>query len=204
MALTWESISHPGCPASLGFHGQRRDKGARKVYDDPITSLSLYAVNIPTAELPNPAATCSSSLKGLVYGAILHRKALITKQKVSGALQQFSINNHLTRKYRDSKKTSYHLGNVHKSHLIKHKSLVHEIRVQKAFQRSRRERFFWVVRNIHLCKDTVISFMFVFPFQPTVSGVQRDKGLSCNSSFPRSHHNTSMVRHYRICRCYAV
>lgn len=34
----------------------------------------------------------------------------------------------------DSQKTtSHHLGNVHKSHLIKHKNLVHEIRLQKPF-----------------------------------------------------------------------
>lgn len=32
VALTWESISHLGCPASLGFHGQRQDKDTRKVY----------------------------------------------------------------------------------------------------------------------------------------------------------------------------
>lgn len=40
--------------------------------------------------------------------------------------------------------------------------------------------------------------------QQIISLVQRDKGLSYNSSFPGSDHNTSMVCHFRIWCCYAV
>lgn len=113
----------------------------------------------------NTAATCSSSLKGLVYGAILHRKELITKQRVSRALQQFSINIHLTRKCKKKKKknTSYHSGNVHKSHLIKDKSLSPWNQSAESHLKTEvRESVFLVARNIHR-KEATISFMFVSP-----------------------------------------
>lgn len=127
----------------------------------------LYGMNISEGERSqNTAATCSSSLKGLVYGAILHRKELIIKQRVSRALQQFSINIHLTRKCKKKKKKKRRLPitrDVHKSHLIKHKSLSPWNQSAESHLKTEvRQSVFLVARNIH-CKEATISFMFASP-----------------------------------------
>lgn len=86
VALTWESISHLGCLGSLGFHDHRWDKDRMKIQDALITAISSYNVvqTLSTAETLKAAATYSSYSKGLVYGAILHRKLVITLRKESG------------------------------------------------------------------------------------------------------------------------
>lgn len=41
VALTWESISHLGCLASLDFYGPTQDKDMKKSCIDPMSSLFL-------------------------------------------------------------------------------------------------------------------------------------------------------------------
>lgn len=113
-----------------------------------------------------------------------------------GVLQQFSINSHLTRKYKDSKNTSHHLGNVHKSHLIKHKSLVSEIRVQKAFSRWRWDRFIYVVKK-HICARTPLFHSHLSPSNKLSAKYTGTTFLNSYSYFPRSHHNTSVACHFK-------
>lgn len=104
VALTWESISHLVCPASLGFHGRCGDKKTGGWYS---VMAGFLVCHKHSWEL-DAKYSCHMFLipERFSLWGYFAQEGIITERRVSEAPQLLSIYNHLTRK--SHKKTSYH------------------------------------------------------------------------------------------------
>lgn len=109
VALTWESISHLGCPASLGFHGQRWDKDMRKVLEcSQKFSIFIWYKHLQLCQILLPHVP--HTWKVWFMGPFCIRRHSLQSRRC----QEYCSNSPLKTTWQEVqrlKKTSYHLGN---------------------------------------------------------------------------------------------